>query len=197
MAKLLGGTDPVFSEIGEVTQGLGFELLGVDDSPTGGTVTINFEDILLADSFEDQLLPDPDIPIQVTFGGVQVTPIIEIDALGNITFLEADDFQFRVHFAFGRTGAGGQASILFGRMLLNGVQVGVSVSTEVDDGNDVNVDIIFDSLEIDINDVVTCEIYRENGNASNGLIFHSPTLGGWNDAPSAEMHIFRFVAVAT
>ncbi len=195
MTKLLGGTDPVFSEIGKVTQGLGFELLEVDDSPTGGTVTVNIVDVLLANDFTNQLLPLDDTPLQVTFGDAQATAEIDLDVLGNITFLEADDFQVRVHFGFGRDG-GGTIQEMWGRILLNGTQVGSSVFTEVDDANDVQIDVVFENIEVDINDILTCEIYKDGGSANSGVTSHISGLG-WNPAPSMAIHIFRAVAIAT
>lgn len=195
MAKLLGGTDPVFSEIGKVTQGLGFELLEVDDSPTGGTVTVNVEDVLVGDDFTEQLIPDDETPIQVTFGDAQATPLVDLDALGNVTFLAEDDYQVRIHFAFGRDG-GGQAQVLWGRVLLNGVQLGVSVVSEIDDAEDVNIDVIFRNINVEVGDILTCEIYKDGGSAVSGVKPHVSGIG-WNPSPSMEIHIFRAVAIAT
>ena len=174
---------------------MGFELLGVDDSTAGGTVTVNIDNILIATDDTDQELPASDTPIQVTFGAPQSTAVVDLDALGAVTFLETDEFGVRVHFSFGRTGGGG-VSTLWGRILLNGTQLGSSVATEIDDQDDVNVDVLFGVLEVEVNDIMTCEIYRDGGNASTGVYARASGLG-WNPAPSMQMNIFRTVAVAT
>ena len=197
--KVLGGTDPATNPLGSLTEGIGFPLRIVDESTAGGNVNVTVEDILLADSGIDQGVVAGDTPLLVTFGAAQPGAIVSLDAAGALTFHEQDQFTVRVFLAFGRVGGGGGKSLLFGRVLLNGTQIGFSLGNIVDAAEDVSTEIFLGALQVDIGDVVTVEIYSDTTTPFNGGggLLHLESSLGWNDAPSAELHVFRTVAIAT
>ena len=197
--KVLGGTDPATNPLGILTEGIGFPLRVVDESTAGGNVTITTEDLLLGDSEVDQEVVAGDTPFQVEFGAAQPGAVVSLDVAGAVTFHEADEFTVRILLIFGRVGGGGGNSLLFGRVLLNGTQIGASLGTIVDDTQDVQSEIFADSVSAEINDILTVEVYSDEAGTFNGTggLLHLDSSLGWNPSPSAEIHIVRAVAVAT
>ena len=191
--KLLGGTDPVTSELGSMSQGIGYPLRVVDESAAGGTVTVRTETELRAGSDVTQEPVAVDTPIQLSFGPAQVNPIVSVDALGNFTFGVTDEFQVRLRLQFGRTGNPGTA-LIFGRALVNGVQLGDPVFTTLDDA-DFSIPTTFEGVvPFTAGDVLTVEIYRDSTGSNYGGVFAAvSTL--WTTSPSCLMTITRTTAV--
>ncbi len=187
--KLFGGQNPAVSPLGVITHKLGSDLLDIED---GILVTQTTTALLLGASSSDQIPGAADTPIQVEFGAPQATPVIDLDVSGNVTFLQTDEFGVRILLNFGRDG-GGPSSTLFGRVLLNGIQIGPSLGTEIDDSNDIAPLIFVDSIPATASDVLSCEIYTDG----IGGLFNLVSGLGWNDAPSAEIQIVRSVVTAT
>lgn len=154
-------------------------------------------EVLLASSSQasSQQPSGTDAPLQVEFGvamGSPSTPI-EMDALGNITFNQIDNYFIRVAVHFGRTGSSGTSELRL-RSLVNGVQIGETIGISISSSNEV----IYDSVNIitrpsNIGDVLTFEVMRDSsGNNSGGLFQLTVTPVDWTDAPSSRLLIQRF-----
>lgn len=195
--KILGGTDPATNVVGQMTQGLGFPLREVDETATGGSVTVQQEEILRATSDTTQEPTATDTPLQLAFGGAQTTGVIDVDAAGTFTFQEEDEFTLRLRLNFGRTGNPGNA-IIFARALINGVQIGNPVHAILDDGN-FSVPATFEGIiSSSVGDVMTIEIMRSSSGADAGGVFaEAAPLPGWLSSPSCLCLFTRSVAVAT
>ena len=195
--NLLGGTDPAGTTLGFVTEGIGYPLRQVVPSPSGGTVTVKFEQVLQAASFDTQQPSATNSPIQINFGPAQTTADITLDANGAVTFLTEDEYNIRLRLLFGRLGNPGNAE-MFSRTLLNGVPLGGTVHTILDDSDDVIPATFEGVLDVVANDVLTFEFMRDaNGTNAGGLYPASPSLAGWADSPSALITINRAYALTT
>jgi hypothetical protein len=194
--KLLGNTSPVNQSLGVITQGLGFPLRDVEPSASGGDVTILVENALVSANITDQLPVGLGTALQVVFGAPQTTTWFDLDALGNITCLVADEYTTRIKFAVGRRGAPSGVSQIYTRALINGVAQGFS-SHAILDNPDVEIPFDFEGVgPLAVNDILTFEIIRDtDGNNSGGLYAGNPTVIDWAPSPSASLTMSRFVAV--
>ena len=194
--KLLGGTDPINQNLGNMTQGIGYPLRPVEPAVSGGDVSVLIENALTADSLLDQTPAGLGVPLQVTFGAPQTTTWFDLDALGNITCLVTDEYTLRAKLTVGRRGLPVAVSQIYTRLLVNGTQSGPSSHTIIDNPD---IEIPFDyegNGSLTAGDVLTFEIIRDtDGNDSGGLYAGNPDVVGWNPSPSARLLISRFVAV--
>ena len=168
-------------------------ILSLSDSSKMGN---NLEIILASSSLATSQQPSgTDTPLQVEFGAAVGSPSdpIEMDALGNITFNEIDNYFIRVAVHFGRTGSSGTSELRL-RSLVNGTQIGESIGISISSSNEV----IYDSVSIitrpeNIGDILTFEVMRDSsGNNSGGLFELAVTPGDWTNAPSSRLLIQRF-----
>ena len=132
-----------------------------------------------------------DSALQVEFGPAQSTTNIDISAAGDITFKAAGKYIISPFFQYGRAGASG-TSVLLNRYLKNGVQIGGSLASKIDNANTLvpwSSSVVF---EAEVNDVLTIEIMRDStGNNSGGLFAVTPTAAGWAVAPCASIQIYK------
>ncbi len=130
-----------------------------------------------------------DTPLQIEFGPFQATTQFDLSVGGVITCNISGQYDFQLIFHVGRTGSAGFSEI-FIRELINGSQVGQSAFTLIDDDDTVVPLEFFSHLSLVATDVVTFEVVRDsNGGNSGGLFEGDPTLGDWNDAPTASLII--------
>jgi len=192
--KLLGGTDPVGSSLGVMTQGLGFPLRDVEPSTSGGPVTVKDEICLSSESFVDQNPSGLGIATQITFGAADATAQFSIDAAGNMECLEEDEYECAVTFVVGREGSGGIAQIYL-RALINGSQVGSSRHAILDT-DDFEIPLEYNvQFNLQVGDILTFEMIRDtDGSNSGGLRAGIPDVP-WNPSPSAFIQISRTLAV--
>lgn len=160
----------------------------------GGSPTVNEVAILTGrGNVAAQNPAGTDSPLQVTFGPAQGSGAdpVQIDAAGNLTINETNGYRLTITLQAGRLGASG-VSLLYGRLLVNGVQSGGSVVAELDNANIV-IPLQFNVLAtLPATSVVTVEIYRDSaGNDSGGLINSIPTLAGWAHAETATIQVSR------
>ena len=136
-----------------------------------------------------------DTPLQVTFGPAvgTGTDAVQILADGTIRINEADNYHFRLSSQYGRSGSGGTAWI-WQRVLVNGVQAGVSVLAKL---NNSSSDFPYQAeltATLPAGVDVTVELWRDSVGADDGgFIFESPTLVGANDGYSADVIVSRYV----
>lgn len=132
-----------------------------------------------------------DTPIQVAFGAVDSNAYCSIDALGNLTFLQAGDYAIHFRATYGRTGNTGTA-ILFGRFYINSVPVGDTLGTKIDNAATVSPYHELEMISAGVNDVLKLEIYRDSTGVNEGGLYTIPaTLAGWTDSPSAKIEVYK------
>lgn len=184
--KFYASPDPVATNpAGVMTQGIGFPLRQVETQPA----PVFSVEALRAFSFDTQNPTGLDAALQLNFGDVQTTDTFDLAANGDITCLVADEYSIRLRLQMGRIGSPGVA-IMFMRALLNGTPLGNSVSTTLDDGNDVIPTTFTGVLDLAVNDVLTVEVYRDSaGIDAGGVVSQAASLVGWADSPSTTVVI--------
>lgn len=191
--KLYGADDPIAdNSAGVMTQGIGFPLrqVEVDPAPVGTVESLR----AFSPNTQNPVPAALDTVLQVEFGAPQTTDDFDLDALGNITCLNADEYDVRIRFQTGRLGVPGVA-ILFIRFLLNGFQLGNSVATSLDDGNIVIPATFTGTVSLQVGDILTGEIYRDSAGINEGGVYaQAATLAGWADSPSTTVVISRVLA---
>lgn len=194
--KILGSDDPVNQSLGVMTQGLGFPLRDVEPAVSGGDVSVVTEEVLLAESFLQQLPSGLGAALQVEFGSLQSDAFFTMEADGTLTCNTTGEYMVRLKFSVGRRGASGGLAQIYIRLLLNGTQRGSSLHTIIDNP-DIEMPVIISSgIDLTAGDVLTFEIIRDtDGDDSGGLEPGEPDVVGWNDAPSAQVVITRTLAV--
>lgn len=192
--KILGNTDPVITNLGDMTQGIGYPLRPVEPAVSGGAVTVRVDQVLNVASIVDQDPAGLGTPMQVVFEEGVSTPQFQINPDGSVLCLITDEYEVTALFSVGRSGAAGVSQIYI-RALIDGVQEGFSRHT-IMDTDDFEISLNFArTLEVTAGQVVTFEVARDtDGNNSGGLRAGVPDIA-WNPSPSAHLIINRTVAV--
>jgi len=136
-----------------------------------------------------------DSPIKVEFGAAQgtVSSPVQLDVAGKLTFNEAGAYRVRAIFQYGRTGSTSQAD-LFARAIVNGAQIGNSVGAAVDTAGILISSSIESWVVLPAGAELEYELVRDSsGTNAGGLFSATPTVAGWNFAPSASITIDRIV----
>lgn len=135
-----------------------------------------------------------DTPHNIEFGPAQNGPSdpVQIDATGLITFNQGGVYVIKAALQYGRTGGAGVAKLFF-RVLVNGVQVGRSIATNISSA-DVVIPFSDESwVKFNTGDTVRYQFYRDStGNNSGSLVGFNPTIG-WGFSPGAYLRVERFV----
>jgi hypothetical protein len=196
--KILGGTEPVVTNLGNMTQGLGYPLRPVEPATSGGEVNIVTEILVESGSIIDQGPTALDTAYQLNYGAGDTSPQVTVDASGNIEFLVAGNYHTRLEVTLGRTATSGTA-LIFLRALLNGVEYPPITAGIIMDDNNITIPIFFSVTDQhSIGDILTLEIYRDSGGTNDGGTYTlTPSLAGWFPAPSASVVVSRLQAVAT
>lgn len=151
------------------------------------------ERVLLGESFIIQSPTGLDAPLQLEFGPAQFGPSdpVQIDALGNVRINQTDQYNISIDLQYGRIGAG-SFSLLFFRVLIDGVQTGRSHSAKIDNTNsNLPVEFSIPSKMIS-GQILTVEIWRDSSGFNAGSLFPEvPTLAGANATPSAVIRMTR------
>lgn len=166
------------------------DLGDVLSSKLGNTIEGLIDGNSLASSQEPTSL---DTPIQVEYGAAQISPQVELDALGTVLFKESGLYYVTIHAQYGAPGGGGEAALRF-RAELNGTPYGDVFSATVKDAK-TSVPF-YTSFWIDavINDEIKTFLLRDSIESNKGGLFQEPTtLTGWDSSPSAAISIQRFV----
>lgn len=167
----------------------------------GGTpVAIGCKEVEVLRAFSTALVQEPtalNTAKKVEFGADQKTlsdPVM-IDALGNVTFNQSGTYAVRVKLQAGRTGASG-ISILFSRILKNGVQIGVSAGAKMASSDfSYPAESKVTLQDIIAGDVFTVEIMRDSAGSNFGGIYGATSSAGWNISPCALLVVSRFEAI--
>jgi hypothetical protein len=135
-------------------------------------------------------------PLQVEFGPVQSNSHVSLSASGALTALVSGAYAVRVKLQLGRTGAIG-TSIIMTRILVNGVQFGVSQVSKLSSSDVTNA---FDSrvlVQLTAGDVFTVEIIQDSAGAASGGLCAQSSSHGWTIAPTALLVVSDIEPVAT
>jgi hypothetical protein len=195
--KLLGGTDPVLNPLGDMLQGIGYPLRGVDESPGGGTVNVSTIVIIQSNATTDQVPVAVDTPLQVNYGAGGTSAKVDINPDGTITFIEAGDYTTQINLSVGRANNVSEA-YFFIRGLLNGIEF-PRVSTAIVMGNNqVTVPVKYNiHTDFAAGDELVIQVYQDStGDDDGGLYSVIPTLAGWDPSSSAAVFISQTTAVA-
>lgn len=194
--KLLGSENPPNQTLGNISQGIGFDLHPVEPAISGGDVRVVTQNVLRTFSFIDQNPSGLGVAHQVTFGTAgDSTPEWDVNANGEITCLVADEYIFQLKIQIGREGTPAVSQI-YSRLLINGTPFGNTIHTIIDNGNIEIPLIVQQAFTFIIGDVVTVEIIRDtDGNDSGGLRAGIPDVVGWADSPSASISMSHTLAV--
>lgn len=155
-------------------------------------------EVLRAFSTVDQAPTALGTALQLTHGAAQKTasdPVM-LSAAGVVTFNQAGVYDIRVKLQFGRTGASG-TSELMSRILLNGVQVGVSASAKI---SSPDLIIPTDSRvvlgQVAAGSVFTVEIIRDAVGDNSGGVYSITSSHGWNVSPSTLIVVSRLEGIS-
>lgn len=162
-------------------------------SPEGITIERILDGVSVAASQQPSAL---DTPLQIEFGPAvnTVSDPVMLSAAGQLTVNRSGTYRIKFSAAVGRTGGAGVSNIYI-RVLINGVQAGQSVHTKMS-SSDIYIPFSDEAwVYLPSGTTLTYEIVRDStGNNSGGLFTSSPTLGGWNDNPSAAIRVERWSA---
>lgn len=150
--------------------------------------------VLRGSSFNTQTPIGTDNPLQLEFGPPQNGPTdpVQSDALGNFTVNETGHYHLRLSAQYGRTGSGGTAW-LYLRVLVNGVQAGVSVLAKVEAADS---DFPYQAeltADLPAGAVFTVELWRgSEGTNAGGVFSITPAFAGANPNPSVDIIISQY-----
>lgn len=128
------------------------------------------------------------VPLQVEFGAAQANSNVSLAASGAVTCLISETYAVRIKLQIGRSGASG-TSITFARILVNGVQVGVSQLSKLSTADSVTA---LDSrvlLPLTAGDILTVQIIRDSAGFNFGGLYAATSSHGWTLAPTALLVI--------
>lgn len=132
--------------------------------------------------------------LQVEFGVLQTDTYLSLAANGAVTCNISGTYAFRLKLQKGRSGASG-TSILLSRILVNGVQVGVSAAAEMASADPIYIVESKVTLALTAGDVLTLQIIRDSSGVNFGGIYAVTSADGWNIAPSALLVASRIEGV--
>ena len=178
-------------------------LVGMIDGQTG-TLTGQFRapSTVAQIDFIDSIDTNNQIPAslgvarQITFGIAKTSPAVTLGADGAITCIISGQYRFVFTAQAGRLGAAGTVN-LFLRLVRNGLQIGSSVVSILDDAQTV-VPLRFNlTINLVASDIITAEIIQDtSGISGSGGLYSIPAEEpGWGVSPSATVLISQLKLV--
>lgn len=134
-------------------------------------------------------------PLQIEFGAEQTVSEGTLSDSGAFTCAVTGNYPIRIKLQVGRSGAAG-VSLVFSRILINGVQVGVSAAVSMSSSEDVEVIESRVVVPLTAGDVFSVEIIRDSYGTNYGGLFAVASTEGWNLAPSALLVISKYEQVS-
>jgi len=133
-----------------------------------------------------------DTPYQLEFGALQDSTHASLGVDGTMTFHTVGKYKVVLHAHFGRNSGTGQ-SLIFGRFMLEGVQVGHTVHASIADA-DVILPFTgsFEMQTSGVDDTMVFEMIRDSAGDNSGAVYYgNPTLAGWDNSPCATISITK------
>lgn len=157
---------------------------GITKSGQDLLTAVNEVDIIRAYSLAASQVPAGiGTPLQVEFGVAQSTPRLSLSAAGDITCNITGTYSFRFKLQKGRVGASG-TSILMSRLLINGVQAGISSAARMTTPEPIYIIDSKVTLQLTAGDVVTLQIIRDGAGSDFGGLYAVTSSHGWTLAPT-------------
>lgn len=132
--------------------------------------------------------------LQVEFGALQAGAYLSLAANGAVTCNISGTYAFRIKLQKGRSGASG-TSILLSRILVNGIQVGVSAAAKMTSADPIYIVESKVTLTLTAGDVLTLQIIRDSSGVNFGGLYAVTSADGWNIAPSALLVASRIEGI--
>ena len=132
--------------------------------------------------------------LQVEFGALKTGTYLSLAANGAVTCNISGTYAFRLKLQKGRLGASG-TSILLSRILVNGVQVGVSAAVRMASADPIYISESKVTLTLNAGDVLTLQIIRDSAGSDFGGLYAITSSHGWNIAPTALLVASRIEGV--
>jgi hypothetical protein len=132
--------------------------------------------------------------IRVEFGPAVNPGPVSIDATGRLTIHEAGLYRIKIALQFGRTGASGTSILMF-RVVVNGTQVGRSVSQKLSSSTATGYFENDTWIGLPSGATLDFEVTRDPAGSNSGGLFQTVASGSWNDAPSAALRVERYRGV--
>lgn len=158
---------------------------GITKSGAAILTTVKEVDVIRAHSVASSQAPTSlGVAHKVEFGAAQSFTRLSLSATGDLTCNVTGAYSIRVKLQKGRLGSTG-TSKLMSRILVNGVQIGVSAV-----GLMTSPDVIFATeskvtVPLTAGDVFTVEIIRDNTGSNFGGLYSQASAHGWIVAPTA------------
>lgn len=132
-----------------------------------------------------------DTPLQINFGSPQSNTDITLAANGTITFNTAGTFAITLLLRYGRTGGAGNA-ILLTRFLINDVQGLNTNSVSLPDATSITPFSVTLLFTVTAGTTFKLQLVRDSAGINNGgLTALTPSIAGWNVAPSATVVVTK------
>lgn len=169
----------------------------IADAPIYAAAGVKEVEVLRAASTATQAPTAVDTALQVSFGAAQgsTSDPVMINAAGTVTFNTAGNYAIRIKLQNGRTGATG-TSILFSRILLNGVQVGSSAAVKMTQTDATTPSESRVVVNPTAGQTFQVQIMRDSAGSNFGGVYpQTATVAAWGVAPSALLVISRLEPV--
>ena len=132
MFKILGSPDAVTTNLGDMTQGIGFPLRPVEDATTTGMMISAPRQLFDAESLVTQAPTTTNVEQRIELGPAINTAEASVDALGTVTTHVDGVFRFRATFSLARTTSPGGTITPF-TFKINGVMAGTPLVVQLTD----------------------------------------------------------------
>lgn len=132
-------------------------------------------------------------PIVVSFGAAQGTPQddVMIDSGGTIVFNTSGLYIINGFGAVERQGSSGGTAYFLFRATLNGTQITATKSFHIATTNISTPYEITIPFQANAGDLIRFEVMRDSAGVNAGGLYPTATLGGWGNAPSSQIQIWK------
>ena len=131
-------------------------------------------------------------PLRIEFGTAQTLTKVSLAANGVLTCNVTGKYAVRFKLQKGRAGASG-TSIVMSRILVNGVQVGISSASKITSPDAIFIVESRVAVPLNAGDQVELQIIRDSAGTNFGGLFSVTSSHGWNLAPTALLVVSEIV----
>jgi hypothetical protein len=151
--------------------------------------------IMQASHTTDQTITSDNVAQNILFGAAQDVTDIGLASTGVVTVKQAGFYELTFTVGCGRS-SGSNSSIIHARILINGAQVGNTLSIRLSGSNSIiPIHSTFSRL-LNMDDTIKVEIMRDSvGDSTGGLFEITPTNTAFSKAPSASLRVVKLEGV--